>query len=316
MNTPEISTLLSHIHLIRYAANVGERDALYQRSRRGEVTRVMRGCYADTAYWKSLDASDLHRALAQLAALCFGDHLVFSHRTAAALWRLPVLGAWPTRVHVAGDPGSGGRASATLARHALGVQVADELVDGLHVTPLAVTAAQIAATERFASAVVVADAALRRRAHPVQGLTSSITSGDLIRAASHVALNHGGARARLVAAFADGRADRPGESVSRASMRAAGLAPPQLQVELFGASGKRYFADFYWPTLRLIGEFDGVAKYSDPQFLRGRTPEQALLDEKAREDDLRAATYGFSRWGWDVALSPSRLGAQLRRAGV
>jgi len=99
-------------------------------------------------------------------------------------------------------------------------------------------------------------------------------------------------------------------------MRSAGIPTPELQVELYGASGKRYFADFYWRDLRLIGEFDGVAKYKDPKFLRGRTPEQALLDEKTREDDLRAAQHGFSRWGWDVALSPARLAAQLRKAGV
>ena len=99
-------------------------------------------------------------------------------------------------------------------------------------------------------------------------------------------------------------------------MFSAGISMPQLQVELFGASGKRYFADFYWPELRLIGEFDGVAKYKDPEFLRGRTPEQALLDEKAREDDLRAARHGFSRWGWGVATSPSRLSTQLRAAGA
>lgn len=91
---------------------------------------------------------------------------------------------------------------------------------------------------------------------------------------------------------------------------------PALQVELFGASGARYVVDFYWPALCHIGEFDGKTKYEDPVFLRGRTPAQALADEKFREDDLRAAGYSFSRWGWAVALVPARLATQLRRAGV
>ena len=91
---------------------------------------------------------------------------------------------------------------------------------------------------------------------------------------------------------------------------------PLLQVALVGASGARYIVDFYWPCLRLIGEFDGKSKYEDPEFLRGRTAAQALADEKYREDDLRAAGYSFSRWGWAVALSPARLATQLRRAGV
>ena len=316
MTTTEVSSLLSQTQLVRHATNVGERDGLYQRARRGEVTRVFRGCYVDASYWKALGPSDAHRALAHLSALSFGDDLVFSHRTAAALWRLPVLGAWPARVHVAGYAGEATRLTATLARHALGVEIASERLDGLQVTPLDTTVAQIAASERFTAAVVVADAALRRRTHPIPGLESSISAADLVLAASKVSLTHGGARARAVAAFADGRADRPGESVSRASMLSAGIPMPQLQVEPSGASGRRYFADFYWPEQRLIGEFDGVAKYRDPQFLRGRTPEQALLDEKAREDDLRASRHAFSRWGWQVALSPARLAAQLRAAGV
>lgn len=316
MTTLETSDLHDRTHLVRHASNLGERDALYQRYRRGEVTRVIRGCYVDSLYWAALASDDRHRALAQLSVLVFGDGLVFSHRTAAALWRLPVLGEWPSRVHTAGPRGGAAHRSATLARHALGVEIASELVDGLQLTPLAVTVAQIAASESFASGLVVADAALRRRSHPVSGLTTSVTASDLAKAAHAITLNHGGARARSVAMFADGRADRPGESISRASIRAAGLTIPELQVELFGASGRKYFADFFWRDLMLIGEFDGAAKYSDPAFLRGRSPAQALLDEKAREDDLRAARHGFSRWGWQVARSPARLGAQLRRAGV
>ena len=153
MTTSAISLLHSHTHLVRHAANVGERDALYQRRRRGEVTRVINGVYVETAFWNSIQPDDRHRAIAHLSALKFGDHLVFSHRTAAALWRLPVLGAWPARVHVAGPSGGAAHRSATLARHALGIEIAADRIDGLRVTPLAVTVAQLAATERFASGV-------------------------------------------------------------------------------------------------------------------------------------------------------------------
>ncbi|MES2170719.1 MAG: hypothetical protein V4479_08355 [Actinomycetota bacterium] len=74
--------------------------------------------------------------------------------------------------------------------------------------------------------------------------------------------------------------------------------------------------DFYWPELRHIGEFDGEFKYSDPRFLRGRTPERALMDEKRREDDLRATDCRFSRWGWKTAISPSKLRTLLVAAGI
>jgi len=316
MTSHEITELHSRTHLVRHASNVGARDQLYQRAKRGEVIRVLRGCYVEANYWSSLGEGSRHRAKAHLAQLAFGDDLVFSHLTAAALWRLPILGRWPNRVEVAGMPGRASHRSATLARHAFGIQEAHERAEGLRLTPLAVTVAQVAAAHPFANGVVVADAALRRATHPVAGLVSTVTPADLVTSAAAIPRNRGGVRALSVAEFADGRADRPGESMSRVSIRAAGLAMPQLQTALYGATGLRYFGDFYWPSLRLIGEFDGKAKYSDPVFLHGRTPEQALLDEKSREDDLRAAGYRFCRWGWDVALSPIRLGALLRNAGV
>jgi hypothetical protein len=312
----DVVELHSHIHLVRHATNVGERNELYRRAARGEVTSVVRGCYLDTSFLEAMSNDERHRALAHCCALTFGEKLVFSHRTAAALWRLPVLGEWPTRAHVAGPRGYGSHRSASLARHALGIEMAEESIEGLRVTPLATTVAQIAASERFSAGVVVADAALRRESHPVATSHSTVSRADLISAASAIAPNRGGVRALTVARFADARADRPGESLSRACILAAGLPAPDLQVPLAGASGRHYVVDFYWPHLRLIGEFDGQVKYRDPTFLRGRTPEQALRDEKYREDDLRASQHAFSRWGWSVALSPVRLGQQLRRAGL
>src|SRR5690606_5203667 len=130
---------------------------------------------------------------------------------------------------------------------------------------------------------------------------------DLFEELRAVPLRRGSAKARAVVEFADGAADRPGESLSRVNMHALRLPMPLLQAETFGASGRRYFVDFWWPEFNLIGEFDGKAKYSDPVFLRGRTPEQALLDEKTREDDIRAADHRMTRWGWQVALAPARL---------
>ena len=116
--------------------------------------------------------------------------------------------------------------------------------------------------------------------------------------------------------FADPRADRPGESLSRVSILRTGLTGPDLQVHLRGASGRSYTVDFYWPEFDVIGEFDGRVKYTDPEFLRGGTAEQAVYDEKLREDDLRAVPHAFTRWKWSTALSPAALGALLRRAGV
>jgi hypothetical protein len=143
-----------------------------------------------------------------------------------------------------------------------------------------------------------------------------VTRNDLEAELVRIPLRQGRRKATRVVEFADGAADRPGESMSRASIHLAGLEMPLLQQWLRGASGKWYVVDFWWPRLRLIGEFDGKYKYTDEEFLRGRTPEQAVYDEKLREDDLRAAGHGMSRWNWELALSPQRLSSHLQHAGV
>ena len=145
---------------------------------------------------------------------------------------------------------------------------------------------------------------------------TSLGRVDLYSELAGVPLRQGTAKIREVIEFADGAADRPGESLSRVSMVRAGITMPLLQAPLRGASGKQYFVDFWWPTFNVIGEFDGRDKYRLPEFLRGRTPEQALHDEKLREDDLRAAGHGMSRWLWEVAVSPRKLAAHLAIAGV
>jgi len=175
----------------------------------------------------------------------------------------------------------------------------------------------IATHAEFGPAVALADAALRRTKHPLTGVPKTAVSIDeLNRELAKVPLRHGSVRARRTVEFADGRADRPGESLSRVTIARAGLTAPLLQVLLIGASGARYFADFWWPQFCVIGEFDGAIKYRDPEFLRGRTREQAFSDEKFREDDLRATGKVFARWGWSEANSAELLRSRLSAAGV
>jgi hypothetical protein len=163
----------------------------------------------------------------------------------------------------------------------------------------------------------MADAALRRVDHPLSVVSSrSATKDDLRREAALLPIRHGASKARRAVEFADGRADRPGESISRANMHLAQIPAPELQVPMTGGSGRRYVVDFWWPQFEVIGEFDGKIKYSDPVFLDGRTPQQAVYDEKLREDDLRATGKGMSRWPWEVAVSPQKLRTHLARAGI
>ena len=293
------------------------RSSLYARCRQGTLVKLHRGAYVESHLWQDLDEDARHRARSLAVALHLGDETVFSHLSAAALWRLPRVGRWPERPHIAGPRGGGGSESTVFVRHAFGVPDRVETIDGLNVTTLATTVVDVASTTGFAHAVVVADAALRRNLHPIPGVPQTqLSRADLLDELSRISLRHGARRAGSVIDFADGRADRPGESMSRVNMDLAGITQPELQVPMLGASGKAYDVDFWWPQFNVIGEFDGKYKYTDPRYMSGRTAEQVLYDEKLREDDLRAAQHGFTRWPWATAVSPTLLRAHLARAGV
>ena len=310
---PEL--LPEHVLLTRYL-DAAEVAALYGRLRRGDVVKLHSGAYVEAAVWGDLDPSARHRGAALAVALHFDRALVFSHLTAAALWRLPQMGPWPNRPEVAAPHSAGGRSTAAFARRTFGSNAALE-VGGLRVTPLEATVVDVAATVGFAHGVVVADAALRRTIHAQRGVPkTTIGRTELLFELERIPLLHGQAKARRVVEFADGRADRPGESMSRASMHLAHVSPPELQVPMLGASGKEYTVDFWWRKYNTIGEFDGKYKYTDPEYMNGRTAQQVLYDEKVREDDLRAASHGFSRWSWSTACSPMLLREHLGRAGI
>lgn len=295
----------------------GERSEFFVRARKGKYVALFRGVHVEARWWQAMDRHEQYRTRVRAAVESIPGPTIVSHESAAAMWRLPFVGQWPTKVHVCAAHADGGRTNAMFVRHTVGIPDETVYVAELQATHLARTVVDLARRLPFPHAVVVADAALRRTLHPVRGIpTTSISVDDLRRELAMVPLTHGSAKASRVIEFANGLADRPGESMSRASMHIAGITPPELQVDLLGRSGRRYVVDFWWRQIGKAGEFDGKEKYRDPDFLRGRTPEQALLDEKAREDDLRAAGYGMSRWGWQMAVSASRLRVHLHAAGI
>ena len=314
------SASLASRNVITLARDVdvpGERATLYSRVKRGELVALFRGVYVYAEAWARSSQDERHLLRVHAASYYLKDDEFFSHWSAAVLWRLPSIASWPARVHVRGPVRPGGRSSAMFARHEGAVLHDIGQVDDVPVTSLARTVVDIAAVASLPAAVAIADAALRRTEHPSPiAPVTTLTRAELRAEAARVSIRRGSARIRRVVEFADGRADRPGESVSRVNIHLAGLPAPQLQVPMKGASGRSYVVDFWWPQFNLIGEFDGQAKYRDAEFLSGRTPQQAVYDEKLREDDLRATGKGMSRWPWEVAVSLQRLRAHLGAAGI
>ena len=122
----------------------------------------------------------------------------------------------------------------------------------------------------------------------------------------------GNARARRVAAFADGGGQSVGESRSRILLARHGIPPPVLQWPVHDPQARHVgTTDFGWPDLRTVGEFDGLIKYG--RLLRpGQTPGDAVVAEKRREDRVRDEGLHVVRWTWDELDNPDVV-VDLRR---
>lgn len=287
---------------------VSDDRSLRRAAARGEMTRLAIGAYVPTALWNTLGREERHR-LSAAAASEMSATFVASHRTAAVLLGIPLLGRGDGLVHARVTVAAGSRTEHGYRKHA----VADTTlhlteVDGVLTTTLDRTVIDIAMSESFESGVVAADWALQHGA----------TTESLRTALEELAPKRGRARAEAVIAFADAASGSVGESFSRVLIERAGFPRPLLQVGFEDAGGLIGYVDFFWPDFRLIGEFDGLEKYSKQAYLAGRVPSEVVTDEKIREDRLRATETepGVSRWIWLTLMAPPALERQLRGAGL
>jgi hypothetical protein len=187
-----------------------------------------------------------------------------------------------------------------------------DTIDGVLVTPLARTIADLARFDGLATAVAASDTALAGL-HLAGRLI--VATREQIAAEVHQRSSRGRQLGMFVVNFADAASGSPGESLSRLAIHRAGLPRPDLQTRFADGSGEM-FVDFCWPACRLIGEFDGVGKYLREEWTNGRTVAEVVIDEKRREDRLRALGWRVVRWGWPDAMSVARLRRILISAGL
>jgi hypothetical protein len=296
-------------------ARAGTGNAFYRAARAGKFITLARGVHIPSQVWDGLDVDARFRGRIHAAALASGHGVLFSHLSAAAMWRLPMVGSWPLKPEILTEPSGGGKKRAALRVHTTGVPDATAVIDGLAVTRLARTVADVARTALLGTAVAMADAALSREAARLR--QGSFTTR--IELKSELVFGHSAAgRARLarVLDLADGQSGSPGESVSRVAMHLLGFPRPVLQQEFRDRYGFIGVVDFWWPEYSLIGEFDGNGKYMRDEMLNGRSPAEVVVAEKVREDRLRAQGPKVVRWDWHIANSPAKLASRLEGAGL
>lgn len=276
----------------------------------GRLVRIRQGIYVDAEWWQAADRHERYRLFVRAAALKNRRPAVVSHLSAAAIHGLPVIGPWPTAVHMIDPDASGGSHCRSVVRHRNVRHTASVDVDGIAVTPLRRTLIDVAASSSFLVAVTMIDHVLHRERERVIGESRrgrsgipALTKDDLLTELAEVR-PRGWRKAEQAIAFSDPRADNPGESMSRVHIHHLGFQVPELQVP-FLAGGHHYWVDFYWRQVGMIGEFDGKHKYTRGVVLGDRDPAQVVWEEKRREDALRARAGSFIRWDWDTAYSPA-----------
>lgn len=172
-------------------------------------------------------------------------------------------------------------------------------VDGITVTSVHRTLADVAAMYPMVTTLALADDLLRRRALDSAGIQHALQAHPGRRTA-HLEVP--------LAEFASELAESPGESWCRLELHRAGMPSPLEQMVVRDEYG-RFVArvDFAWPALGIILEFDGRVKYE-------KDGGRAAFKEKRREDRLRTLGWVIVRCIWSDLRRFDSVAGELRRA--
>ncbi|MGC0236649.1 hypothetical protein [Arthrobacter sp. SD76] len=287
-------------------------NEIAKRVKSGGLVRVRHGVYVDGEAWRAMKPWQQYRLRVQAAGETFEKPTIFARHSAASIWDVPTIGDHPVEALTLKN--DGGRSRAGVSRHyaaRAGLNVVRR--EGLLVTDRIRTVLDLAAFTPFTHAVAPVDHVLRPdRGRGLPALTKAELEAGIGSIYSAAACR----RIRAVLGFADPASGSAGESLSRAFIHAAGFEAPVLQQQFSDASGLLGYTDFYWKRSRVVGEFDGEEKYVKPEFLKGRTPSQAVVEEKNRENRIRALGNNVVRWDWAELMEPGKLERKLAAAGV
>ena len=316
----ELMADLPNLYLTKEAVLLLSDRELRRGRERGTLTRLGAGVYIPAAEWNALDADGKYRARVRAVALRARSTPQFSHDSAAAMWRLPSVGPWPHEAHQLIDAKLATSTRVGVVRHARGMDSRPEQIDGVSVTSLARTLIDVSCTSAFVRAVAMVDDGLRRarKGDPRWGwATSNVDVETLASTLQLLAPYAGSVKAQRVVDFCTDKSGSPGESVARVQFFALGFPPPQLQVEIRDERGSIGYADFYWPELDLVVEFDGRSKYGNSRrYQRNLSPRTILLEEKDREDRMRRVVASFARINWQTTSNRRVLASHLLPFGL
>ncbi|WP_217182656.1 type IV toxin-antitoxin system AbiEi family antitoxin domain-containing protein [Streptomyces sp. AC495_CC817] len=286
----------------------------------GNLIVVRRGWYVEREDWDAIWPEGRH--LLRVLSVhddAVGGAPVFCGVSAAVVLGLPLYRVRDDRVHMAVRRGSS-RSSPGVLRHETRLGADDVVeVEGMLCTSPDRTAFDLARTLSPEAATAAADAVLRDvalgdRSYD-EGRAEVWREAIMSRALASSA--RGVRQARRVLDFADGRAESPGESVSRLQLSRLGFRRVRLQVPVVLPGGEECRLDFGLDDVDSFGEFDGASKYLDPGLRGDRSIDQVVLDEKRREDLIRGITgRRLVRWEHAHIRTAQALGMRLAQFGL
>ncbi len=281
----------------------------------GRLITVRHGVYLSADHWPE-DVARQHILRARAETVIHPD-AVISHQSAALIWNLPTpgFGAWHDLPPAITLPPAGHRSRAGAAVHRRSSFASGEMQEddeGYPVTSPARTAVDLALDQELPGALVLLDAAARviigtMVADPRRqqyGAESLVGAARGLFTQSAESRRRGRQLADAITAL-DALRESPAESLSAGHMILAALPLPVCQAEIRTAAG-RFYPDFYWDRVRLIGECDGAVKYREAS---------GYVAEKDREQVLRDLGYRFVRWqAKEIMLEPQRVIERIARA--
>lgn len=270
--------------------------------RDGSLVRIRRGVYARS---EELERRAAHHRLMTATWPLVDPGNVFTHESAAILHGLPLPSTPTSQVFMTRrSPGHGDSSPALRVRWTRLDDSEVTAIDDLPVSTLARTASDLARYLPYEWGVAVCDAALQ----------AGLSRDALLAAMARHPRLKGLPRARNAARFADARSESPAESISRVQIAQARLPRPEVQYEVIDANGVVIArTDFGWPEFGLVGEVDGKWKYGE--LLRaGQTPQDAIMNEKRREEAIRQQGLWIVRWDFSTVTRPGEVARLVRRA--
>ncbi|ROS51438.1 type IV toxin-antitoxin system AbiEi family antitoxin domain-containing protein [Frigoribacterium sp. PhB24] len=281
-----------------------DRNAQHRLTTAGVLVRITPGVYVDASDWALLDDRERFVTRVRGVALSRPTPLLISHRTAAVLHGLPLVGGLPSRVDSLRSTVNGGRSETTISAHRTSHLPQVGQVNDLRVTTVSRTVVDVALSSPLVVSVPMADHALRL------GQTTHQTLHHELDARQH---HPGARRAAAALGLSTPESQSPLESITQVRLHEGGWQRPRQQVRLPLLRGGAAHVDCFWADIDLVLEADGRYKYGP---VTGLLSGEELWAEKRREDDLREQGFDFRRPTWDRVWRRTEFEAMMRGTRV